>query len=135
MGAAPKQQNGAVGANGSGGPKEGPRGVGKNKSNAKKRITPKQPKARVARILKKREPQMVEDAKATLLLRGTKASQDVVTVLKDLVSQGEFLLCTPPMLASSRLMYARGGPIGPAVGWMGPWILLASPGPAHYSRA
>ena len=108
---------------------------GKNKANAKKRVTPKQPSKRVQvslvmyaweacinsvwlcheldqskhwwitsrsssiihhwwhcllsllqRILKAREPKIVEDAKNALLLKGTKCPEAVQTVLRDLVS-------------------------------------------------
>jgi hypothetical protein len=59
--------------------------AGKSKANDKKRITPKKPKARVQRLLKKREPQLVEGAKCALLMRGTKCPDELRGVLKDLV--------------------------------------------------
>lgn len=81
--AKPKQQQqdkaSAGAAKGGGG------GGGKNKTNVKKRVTPKKPKARVQRILKAREPQLVEGAKTALLMRGTKCPDDLRNVLKDLV--------------------------------------------------
>ena len=46
----------------------------------------KQPKARIARYLKTQEPQLVEGAKAALLLKGIKCSDSMSTVLKDLRS-------------------------------------------------
>ncbi|KAL7487578.1 hypothetical protein ACHAW6_013162 [Cyclotella cf. meneghiniana] len=46
----------------------------------------KQPKARVARYLKTTEPQLVEGAKASLLLKGIRCSDSMSTVLKDLRS-------------------------------------------------
>ncbi|KAL3802980.1 hypothetical protein HJC23_011603 [Cyclotella cryptica] len=46
----------------------------------------KQPKARVARYLKTTEPQLVEGAKASLLLKGIRCSDSMATVLKDLRS-------------------------------------------------
>lgn len=51
----------------------------------KGRIAPKKPKARVQRLLKKKEPQLVEGAKCALLLRGTKCPDELRRVLKDLV--------------------------------------------------
>lgn len=46
----------------------------------------KQPKARIARYLKSQEPQLVEGAKAALLLKGIRCSDSMATVLKDLRS-------------------------------------------------
>ena len=60
-------------------------GTSNNKSNDKKRITPKKPSARVQRLLKAKEPKVVEDAKNVLLLKGTKCPGVMQTVLKDLV--------------------------------------------------
>mmetsp|Transcript_8478 Transcript_8478/g.17866 ORF Transcript_8478/g.17866 Transcript_8478/m.17866 type:complete len:348 (-) Transcript_8478:1202-2245(-) len=46
----------------------------------------KQPKARIARYLKKTEPQLVEGAKISLLLKGIRCSDSMATVLKDMRS-------------------------------------------------
>ena len=46
----------------------------------------KQPKARIARYLKKQESQLVEGAKSSLLLRGIRCSDAMSTVLKDMRS-------------------------------------------------
>ena len=51
-----------------------------------KSITPKQPKARVLRARRKREPQVHEPAKKAIVIKGRKTSQDVNDALKDLVS-------------------------------------------------
>ena len=58
---------------------------GKNTSNAKKRITPKKPKARVLRLLKAKEPKIIEGGKQALLLKGTKCPGVLQDVLRDLV--------------------------------------------------
>lgn len=50
-----------------------------------KRVTPKKPKARVLRLLKAKEPKLVEDGKQALFLKGTKCPQLLQTVLRDLV--------------------------------------------------
>lgn len=50
-----------------------------------KNVQPKQPKARVIRAKRKREPQVHENAKAALVIKGRKTSQDVNDALKDLV--------------------------------------------------
>lgn len=44
----------------------------------------KAPKARVSRYLKSTEPQLVEGAKSSLLLRGIRCSDSMTTVLKDM---------------------------------------------------
>ncbi|TFJ82735.1 hypothetical protein NSK_005928 [Nannochloropsis salina CCMP1776] len=49
-----------------------------------KRVTPKKPKARVLRLLKAKEPKLVEDGKQALFLKGTKCPQLLQTVLRDL---------------------------------------------------
>ncbi len=77
--AAKGKGKGAGGAGGVGGSKA------TNKANDKKRITPKKPKARVQRLLKKREPQLVEGGKCALLMRGTRCPDELKSVLKDLV--------------------------------------------------
>ena len=66
-----------------------PASKSKNKTNAKKRITPKKPKAAVLRVMKKKEPKIVENTKVALLLKGLKTSEVVSTALKDLVSVEE----------------------------------------------
>ena len=53
-------------------------------AKAKQLTTGKQPKARVARYLKKREPQLVEGPKSALLLKGIRCSDKMSGVLKDL---------------------------------------------------
>ncbi len=58
---------------------------GKNTTNAKKRITPKKPKARVLRLLKAKEPKIIEGGKQALLLKGTKCPQPLQDVLRDVV--------------------------------------------------
>lgn len=50
-----------------------------------KGVQPKQPKARVVRLRRKLEPQVHEDAKSVLVIKGRKTSQDVSDALKDLV--------------------------------------------------
>jgi len=45
---------------------------------------PVKQKARVVRLLKKKEPQLIEFTKKVLLLRGKSTSQEVVSVLRDL---------------------------------------------------
>lgn len=50
-----------------------------------KSIQPKQPKASALRAKRKREPKVHEDAKAALVIKGRKTSQEVNDALKDLV--------------------------------------------------
>lgn len=49
-------------------------------------VTPKQPKASVLRAKRKREPQVHENAKTAIIIKGRKTSQNVTDALKDLVS-------------------------------------------------
>lgn len=51
-----------------------------------KNVTPKQPKASVLRAKRKREPQVNENAKRAIIIKGRKTSEDVSDALKDLVS-------------------------------------------------
>ncbi len=53
--------------------------------SAKSRVTPKKPKARVLRLLKAKEPKVVEGGKQALFLKGTKCPELLQTVLRDLV--------------------------------------------------
>ncbi|CAM9723947.1 unnamed protein product [Discosporangium mesarthrocarpum] len=62
-----------------------------------KNIEPKQPSARVRRVLRKREPQVNENAKKAIIIRGRKVSQDVSDVLKDV-----FRLKAPDAIMFSR---------------------------------
>ncbi|GMI19995.1 hypothetical protein TeGR_g3676 [Tetraparma gracilis] len=55
-----------------------------DKSKLKRPPSEKQPKASVARYLKSVEPQIHEGAKAALLLKGTRCSERMGTLLKDL---------------------------------------------------
>lgn len=55
------------------------------KINAKK-VTGKQPNARVQRYLKKQAPQLIEPARAILLLKGIRCSDAMTNVLRDLRS-------------------------------------------------
>lgn len=58
-----------------------------------KNVQPKQPKARVLRERRKREPQVHEHAKSALIVKGRKTSQDVSDALKDLVSCCSCMAC------------------------------------------
>lgn len=51
-----------------------------------KNVNPKQPKAKVLRAKRKREPQVHENAKTAILVKGRKTSEAVSDALKDLVS-------------------------------------------------
>lgn len=53
--------------------------------STKSRVTPKKPKARVLRLLKAKEPKVVEGGKQALFLKGTKCPELLQTVLRDLV--------------------------------------------------
>ena len=64
--------------------RKGPSKGKKNRTNEKKRINPKQPKRRVQRILKAREPQLVEFSKRSLFIKGMNANQEITNVMKDL---------------------------------------------------
>ena len=55
-----------------------------NRTNEKRRITPKQPKRRVQRILKGREPQLIEFNKRSLFIKSMNANQEITNVMKDL---------------------------------------------------
>lgn len=55
-------------------------------SKAKALSTGKQPKARVVRYLKRQDSQVQEGARNVLLLKGIRCSDQMSTVLKDLVS-------------------------------------------------
>ena len=58
--------------------------VGIEKSTPLDTIKPKKQKARVARILKKKEPQLVEGPKNALIIRGHKTSQTVKDAMSDI---------------------------------------------------
>lgn len=58
-----------------------------------KGVAPKQPKPRVRRLLASREPQLVENTKKSLLLRGNSTSQLVTSLLTDIVSRWRMWLC------------------------------------------
>lgn len=49
-------------------------------------VAPKQPKASVLRAKRKREPQVHENAKTAIIIKGRKTSQNVTDALKDIVS-------------------------------------------------
>jgi ribosome production factor 2 len=62
-----------------------------SKANAKKSkkptiAKPKRVKAHVQRALKNKEPKLVENTKAMLVMRGNKTSEEVNQLLRDLVS-------------------------------------------------
>lgn len=49
-------------------------------------IIPKQGNAKALRAKRKREPQVHENAKTAIIIKGRKTSQDVTDALKDIVS-------------------------------------------------
>ncbi len=55
---------------------------------------------RIRRVLKKREPKLVENVKRSLIVKGAKTSEVISTVLKDLVRGA----CTPVTLLGALLL-------------------------------
>lgn len=60
-----------------------------------KSITPKQPKAKALRAKRKREPQVHENAKTAMVIKGRKTSQDITDALKDIVSDSSIASAFP----------------------------------------
>lgn len=56
-------------------------------------INPKQGNAKALRAKRKREPQVHENAKTAIIIKGRKTSQDVADALKDIVSGVQLSVC------------------------------------------
>ncbi len=59
---------------------------------ASRRITPKEPKMRVKRLLAERDPKIIENTKKTLLLKGSHSSQTMNDLLQNMVRLSELAL-------------------------------------------